>query len=327
MEGPDTSIRNGPASVRARSKRASEAGFEVDIAGLPTRMIASDAIRREMLEASFGSLPRCAEPARAEICFTDAAVPLPRRAPDADHPDLRVWYDGDVLYLETVPLTLVARVAPQRADIGGVGDQRDLRGLLHPVITHMLGHVDIFVVHAAAVRRGGKGVLVVGETGQGKSTMALAALEHGWGVLADDLVGLEQRGGVYIRGVPKPMALPGDLDAVVLSEAASMPWDGRNRRHFPAARLDASVVPLRAVVLVGHADTPRGKVEECDNDRLVSILMESFASVGDVPLMRAFFPVAAAAARVPAYRVGLGRDPDVRLSDAARMLDDVISAR
>ncbi len=44
------------------------------------------------------------------------------------------------------------------------------------------------LVHAAAVARGGRALLLVGKGGSGKSTTALTALEHGLGFLGDDYV-------------------------------------------------------------------------------------------------------------------------------------------
>ena len=229
-----------------------------------------------------------------------------------------------MLHLVSEPHALRAMVTPDRALIGGPmpSDPQGVRRLFHPVITHILAHVDIFVVHAAAVRRADRGVLILGDSGQGKSTMALAALDDGWELLSDDLVGLRTDGqNTVIRGVPKPPAFPHDLAAASLDGAETLQWDWRRRRHLPVDRLDLRPTRLAAIVHVDHGTGPDATFDPISGDVAASEIMSSFSSVCDVPLMRRFFAVAVRAARVPRWNVHHGADPDVRLAEAARVLD------
>ncbi len=50
-------------------------------------------------------------------------------------------------------------------------------------------------IHATAVARHGHGLLLLGESGSGKSDLALRLLDRGWGLIADDQVSLESNAG------------------------------------------------------------------------------------------------------------------------------------
>lgn len=65
------------------------------------------------------------------------------------------------------------------------------------VFRELLDRVDRFVVlHAAALSREGRAVLVSGPSGAGKTTLALALLEAGWRLLSDDFAPLERATGL-----------------------------------------------------------------------------------------------------------------------------------
>jgi hypothetical protein len=73
-------------------------------------------------------------------------------------------------------LTAYERAAPFRWIIDGVAQRRGLT-----------------TMHAAAIGEGGIGLLIVGEGGRGKSTLALAAIDAGMDYLADDYCLVEPR--------------------------------------------------------------------------------------------------------------------------------------
>ena len=61
---------------------------------------------------------------------------------------------------------------------------------LQPLLFAWYADRDVLPVHAALVARGGRGVLLGGAGGSGKTTAALACLDAGWAFLGDDYVGL-----------------------------------------------------------------------------------------------------------------------------------------
>jgi len=165
----------------------------------------------------------------------------------------------------------------------------------------------------------------VGDTGQGKSTLALAALEHGWHVLADDLVAIASGddGDLVARGVPKPLAVPGDLDAAASAGAEHLAGDWRQRRHLPADRLDPRPARLAAVVVAGHGHGKDATIEMVSSTDLTPLLFSSFMSTPDPLLLRRFFPVGAALARLPLRRLRHSAEPSARLAAAARAMDEL----
>ena len=57
-------------------------------------------------------------------------------------------------------------------------------------------------MHASAVAFGGRGVLILGTSGAGKSALALALIGRGAALVADDRVMLTRRGNALVAQVP-----------------------------------------------------------------------------------------------------------------------------
>ncbi len=291
-----TSIRNGSDAARALSSRASDAAFVLDIVGLPVRMSAADADHLAVMHASFGTIATCTELPEAEISYGPGRFPMPARAPDAHQPDLDVWNDGNVLYLSSTAHGIQGIVSPDEARLVATEapHERSLRRVFQAVITHMLGYHHVFVIHAASMRKGEHGLLALGDTGKGKSTIALAVFQHDWRVMGDDLVALWLVDDApMIRGLPKPMALPSDVaptGPAQLDDAQTLEWDQRRRLHVPVDKLDLRPVPLGAIVVVEHGDRRHSALEEAPPDRMTSRLMSSFTSVGNAPRCATSFP-------------------------------------
>ena len=62
------------------------------------------------------------------------------------------------------------------------------------------------IVHGAAVAVAGRGVLILGASGSGKSALALAMIGRGAALVADDRVVLERRGGALVARAPATIA-------------------------------------------------------------------------------------------------------------------------
>lgn len=114
----------------------------------------------------------------------------------------------------------------------------------------------LHMVHAAGLEWGGRGVLLAGASGRGKTTLALALLRGGFGFQGDDTVFLAQREGRWTA-----LAFPDEVD--VTEETA---------RFFPEVRTLASPpVPWpRLKMAVRSADLfGRPPVRECPPALLV----------------------------------------------------------
>lgn len=62
------------------------------------------------------------------------------------------------------------------------------------------------IVHGSAVAFGGRGVLILGTSGSGKSSLALQLIGRGGQLVADDQVRLERKGESLVAGAPQAIA-------------------------------------------------------------------------------------------------------------------------
>jgi hypothetical protein len=177
----------------------------------------TDALAARLGRFAYGDSGPC------DIRFDYAAVRGQEHAVDpAPPPDARVIYEsnmGKVLYSDSVDRLFISSVWPIHAVCdprsgettifvdGDVGEH--LWALSHPLLTIPLietlkrrGH---FSVHAAAVVRGGKGLIIPGSSGSGKSTLALALARAGFGFMGDDMLFLV-RAGTGLRALALPEA-------------------------------------------------------------------------------------------------------------------------
>jgi HPr kinase/phosphorylase len=68
------------------------------------------------------------------------------------------------------------------------------------------GRRDSTILHAAAVALAGRGVLILGASGSGKSALALQLIARGAALVADDRVVLVRRGAALLAGAPASLA-------------------------------------------------------------------------------------------------------------------------
>ena len=190
----------------------------------------------------------------------------------------------------------------------------------HPLATislmELLERRGRYALHAACLADGGRGVLVAGPTGSGKSTLTLALLRAGLEFVSDDLVFL-------VPGEPAVAAL-GFADAVGVTEDAATRfgelrrWAGAERRPgFPKhlVRIEeafgvtpvASCVP-RALVFPEVVRDRRGEVIELPPAeawlRLVPDVLVTHAASTQAHLRA----ISALVGQVACYRVLSGTD-------------------
>ena len=90
---------------------------------------------------------------------------------------------GALTLVDTTERALLHRVPEQR-----LVPWWERAAPLRPALFWALGGEDRHLVHAGAVGNDHGGVLLAGASGSGKTTVALAALTHGLGYLADDYI-------------------------------------------------------------------------------------------------------------------------------------------
>ena len=80
---------------------------------------------------------------------------------------------------------------------------QDIRTFLYgSIFGTILIQRDYLVLHGSALAKNNKAILFLGDSGQGKSTIAYSLLEKGWKLLADDLIAIDQNSFV-LPGMPR----------------------------------------------------------------------------------------------------------------------------
>lgn len=195
--------------------------------------------------------------------------------------------------------------------------------LLRMAMFGALARQGFAVLHAAAFEVGGRGVLVLGDSGTGKSTLAALALLLGGRIVSDDsvLVGARPGGGVLVA------ALRAD---VVLREAGERLLPAKLRPHLAMGRFDGiprRFLPRGAVpqVFIDHCTPEMILLPRVDRRRRSSAVRRVSAAEGLAALMAATSPLflapelprfralllpslVALASQAAVYRVALGQD-------------------
>jgi HprK-related kinase A len=121
-----------------------------------------------------------------------------------------------------------------------------------------LGQRRFLLLHAAAVERDGRAIIMTGESGAGKSTLAALLQARGWRLMADEFVLVEPGTGL-IHPFPRPISLKNAAIAVVDAALPDARWGpmmmdtpkGAIRHLVPmASALAGAGQPARPVLLL-----------------------------------------------------------------------------
>jgi len=294
----------------------------VDLADVPVLMRAAGERRSRALETQIaGAATHPGRPV-AVIAYGLQAPARPNRPPDQTIEDIRIWRGIEETVVMDDARTGVLLTA-RAAEIGGDGDLLELRyrRFFHLAAAHLLAAHGRFLLHAAGLVHRGRVQLAFGDTGAGKSTLALAALENGEGILGDDMTALRLGAhGPAACGIGLPAAVPGDLGGVIAGGAQPM-GDPRRRRSLPGRHLKRGWFPVAGSLLVEHGVTPAGEIRCATETATLHAAMRSFSGLQHPPFLRAFFPCAGAISRLPSCHLAHGCDPSSRLSAARILLD------
>jgi hypothetical protein len=146
----------------------------------------------------------------------------------------------------------------------------DLRALLEePIMRVVLARRGLASVHAAAVVKDGRAVLLMGERGAGKSSLAAALCARGWRPLADDLARVDEAAGVWraFRGAAR-VSVNGDTAAVLgyrltdLATRWSAPIDLEGNKYVPPFEAaTCGHAPVAALLFVGRRAAGAGALD------------------------------------------------------------------
>ena len=173
--------------------------------GLHLSLSAEDSVSTA-LHARLGCFPVLAAQGAADLSFEfhhveDASHHVVARPAGAGRSVLEpglgnlVYFDqSQELYLDIPPQgRALCDIRARRVQVSYPGaTEKGLWFLSHPLFTiplaELLKRRGLYMVHAAGLAIAGKGLLVAGQSGAGKTTLALALLRAGFGFLADDTV-------------------------------------------------------------------------------------------------------------------------------------------
>ena len=328
MEVPDTSSHNVFDDAARRNTDAVGSGLAVDIADVSFRLVASDPRRVTVVEDLLGGLARTTRPAEATVHLTQRRPAVPDRPPDETTNAIHVWYTDDRIAVDCATgLSAVADGA--HAEIGGETPSSEFpwsfRSVFQLLVTHMLAFHERFVLHGGAIATDQGAILVLGHTGKGKSTAIFAALQAGWEALSDDLVVVRQdTQGLFVCGIPRPLAVPPDVAGAVRADGRVMPDDPRGRIELAPDGLSAGWRRVLGTVSVEHGGDPDGALVALDGASAFRLLLDSSTASANPRLLPKFFSCAAALGRLPAWRLEHAPDPERRLRSAARLLQAAI---
>lgn len=166
-------------------------------------------------------------------------------------------------------------------------------------------------LHTAAVASAGRGLLLAGHGGAGKSTTALRCLEDGLELLGDDIA-LVDRNGEVVHSLYSSAKINGQVHG----RAAITEPDDRRRTVYwlmpaHADRLPASA-PIRALAILAQTDDAASSISAlAPGEALRALAPNSLRILATAAGTQAgmFAACAEVVRRVPCHRLLLGRDP------------------
>lgn len=298
----------------------------VELASIPLRYGSDDPALSWQLEWHFSRLPTSAGPPDLEVRLGSHpdTRPEPRGEMLRDGPMIR-WDDGERLILHhddgmraavtDQTLWLDASTATQ--------DWRPTRQLLFSGLSWNLARRGLVMLHGALVAREGTALAVLGDTGAGKSTIAVSALVDGWELLADDLFVVRVTPvGMEAFGVPKRVMVASELIALLGTELPELTGDLRGRHLLPLDELTVGWRPLAGLALASH-DPSGGSVTPVDRTVVMEQLMGGFLEARHPAALRRHLAVLAALLGLPAHGLALPADRDERAARTADLLSRV----
>ena len=268
-------------------------------------------------QASRSRLRVIIEPTRTKIDAIDSSQ---WRVLDPDHALFRA--PGMVGLLDLVGSSCVVYAEESYARFQSQFLDAVLRA---PILTLVTRH-DRHPVHAAAVRCGDAGLLLLGTSGMGKSTTCYVASRAGIDVLSDDAIRVQHSSELRVWGTPGRIHLLEDVAAryapPTMSDAVRITPNGKTKRAvtIPESALPPYVRRVRVVVLVrGVGPVMRTPLSA---DEIVSAIVNApeaisdFHEVGRVPAARAL-------AGSGGWRLTLSSDPEETIPHLKDLLAQV----
>ena len=293
----------------------------VDLGDVAFRFRASTPARLAAITDPAYGMPTSLAQAQCDVRYVSTPPSVPSTGVSAQSADVDVWQQGSKLYLEHKS-GLRAWARTSTAEIGGTDREGVLAPVLHRVVTHLVGHQGRYLIHAGAIANRSAAYLVMGDSGLGKSTLALAALRSGWKLLSDDLSLLRLSASrIEVWGVPRPPSVPMEVASESRDFGVEAP-DWRGRLTLSPDCLSQGWLPVGGVILSGHADGPLSQLRAITGPVVREAALRAFVSISPV-LLKRWLAIVDDISSLPKWKLLHGTDPDTRVAGAGRLLRKV----
>jgi hypothetical protein len=217
---------------------------------------------------------------RVEVVVGGAAPERPAETPLRLAGEPEIWgeeRDGELVLSNGHVSTVIS----YRTGSACVRIHRDTEGAkslaLHqflPIsIAELLRTSSVYAVHAAAIVRGGRALLLLGNSGDGKSTLAWRASQLGFRVLADDGLLLRARGS-HVEASPfyrEFSVEPSHADPAMIRRTVRT-WKGDRAKVELPASMSADRAEVVAIALLDRRST-RCRVVPCTKTEALAELV------------------------------------------------------
>lgn len=228
---------------------------------------------------------------------------------------------------------LTARIGINSVELGGSAEGYRrwvaVRNSMLFVLAHLYMQRGRYLLHSAALHQDGSEsdaeatLLVVGDSGRGKSTLTYAAMQSGISVMGDDMVVVTPSdAGVVAQGVPRVLTVPTDVLRGQVDPTSVLPGDDRRRIELVGHDLHREPELITTVVLCDHDPGP-GRIDTVSATNSLEQLAAAFVLSALAEPMRRWFPTAARLANGPRVALFHAADPSTRVERAAEMLQEI----
>jgi hypothetical protein len=207
----------------------------------------------------------------------------------------------------------------------------DIRmSFLHFALVELLKQHGLYTIHAAAMEKGGRGVLISGASGRGKTTCCVSLLRAGYRCLSDDHPLLrETESGFEVLSFPVKIDVTEQTVQFFeeLRQANGKLHSGVRKQYFYVEELfsdaEADSCHPAAILFPRVVDAPTSRLEPLPKGRALEELMRQGMLVLDREVARRqFHSFSRLIAQTPCYRLHFGEDflalPDL----VGRLLDE-----
>jgi hypothetical protein len=187
----------------------------------------------------------------------------------------------------------------------------------HFALAELLKRNGLYTVHATSLEYQGRGVLIPGYSGQGKTTSFLSLLRSGFRYLSDDYPLLRDR-GTHMELLAFPMKIDVTDRTIeffpeLRNAAPGILQQGIYKKNFQAEDLYADSIGSScapAMILFPHvADMPHSCLEPLSKSRALEAIMPQGLLVYDQAVARReFHTLSRLVQQVDCYRLHFGRD-------------------